>query len=162
MANEDCNNNSVLGDALMIAAVGFGAYKGGRSLIKHYDDLGATVLGEKIGGTMSKKIGDALNIFENKEGNKIREGIDNLQGKILEKDYKKAYDKSTRLLSEANPEYDNLADLRTSMFNEVHETFNARSAADKRSLIDNEKDFAKKQRDKIKQRTQEGETTQKL
>ena len=141
MANEDCNNSSVLGDALKIAAVGFGAYKGGKSLIKHYDDLGSTILGEKIGGSMSKGIDKALSAFEGESG-RVREGIDRLQGKILDHDFKKGVNKMDSLLNKDGIE------MTQKNIDEIHEGYNSLvSPSEKREGIKNIQNMRKDTRD---------------
>lgn len=142
MANEDCNNSSVLGDALKIAAVGFGAYKGGKSLVKHYDDLGATILGEKLGGSMSKGIGKALNAFEGEGGNKVREGIDKLQGKILDHDFKKGVNKVDSLLNKDGIE------MTQKNMDEIHEGYSSLvSPSEKREGIRDIKNMRKEKKE---------------
>lgn len=153
MANEDSRENSVMKGALELAAVGatvYGVYRGSRGLIKHYDDLGSTMLG-KVGGKMTRGIEEGLSKFEKADGtNAMKEGLDNLQGKILEQDYKKAFNKGTSIFAEANPNVENARELREKAFNSAHEAFKNKSASDKRNQINIEKNFSKNLKEQMK------------
>lgn len=103
MANEDSRENSVVGGAIKLAAVGtvlYGGYRGGRGLIKNYDDLGRTF--GKAGEKASNKILSGLSKFDKSDGsgNAIKEGLDKVQDNILNKDYTKAVNKTASMYDE--------------------------------------------------------------
>lgn len=154
MANEDARENSVMKDALKLATVGaavYGAYRGGKGLIKNYDDLGSTVLG-KTGSKMTSGIKKGVSNFDKADGsNMVRESLDKAQDKILERDYKKAFDKGTKAFSQANPSVENASELRDRAFNSTHEAFKSKSASGKRSQIDIEKSFSNNIKNQMKE-----------
>lgn len=140
MANEDSRENSVVGGAIKAAAIGltiYGGYKGGRNLIKNYDDLGETFLGG-VGKKMSSKIDDGIRAFDKSDGtNSIRKGLDNTQEKILQSDFHKSLAKEDSLYNKVGLE------LGDDYINETHATYNGSNRVDKREYLRDEKKMRK-------------------
>lgn len=132
MANEDSRENSVVGSAIKLAATGaaiYGVARGGRGVIKHYDDLGETFLGG-VGKSISSKLDDGIRAFDKSDGtNSIRKGLDNAQEKILQKDY-------TKQLKNTDKMYNNVGlELTDDTITSSHEAYNDLNRVEKRSAI---------------------------
>lgn len=144
MANEDSRNNNVLGNALKIAAIGAVTVKGGRALIRNYDDLGRTF--GKAGDNMSKGIDKVISLTDNANGSagKIRQGLEKVQGELLDSKHKKLYEKGTSIINEgADGDVLKQMNSKTRNYEDVHKDFKGQSRSKKRDAIDKQKEFNK-------------------
>lgn len=156
MANEDSRENSVVGGAIKTAAIGltiYGAAKGGRSLIKNYDDLGRTF--GKAGDKASNKILGGLSKFDKADGsgNAIREGLDKMQTKILDKDHTKLVNKTASMYEELG-----INGMNDDAKKELHEIYTNQNRYAKRDTLDTRKNINKGLKEDVKtQRLEEAE-----
>lgn len=149
MANEDSRENSVMKGALELAAIGataYGVYRGGRGLIKNYDDLGSTFLG-KAGDKMTKGINKGISALEGKAGgNKVKDSLDTVQDKILDSDFKKSMKKIDKDLSKDGLE------MSQENVDDIHKTYKSNSnASEKREDLKDLSDLKKQMQEERKE-----------